>query len=995
MSQINEGIQAASEAKQELSEEQLHDGRAPAGGPDLLHRQFEGHARAQPDAVAVSDGRAQLSYGELNDRANKLARLLIRRGAGPDMAVALAMDRSCDLIVGLLGILKAGAGYVPLDLDYPYDRLQSILRQAAPPLLVTRSDLTAGLPDHASEVICLDQAEHDEQIGSLPVEVAGSALCYVIFTSGSTGDPKGVMVTHDNIARIFHQVGEYLSFGKDDVWTMFHSVAFGFSVWEIWGALSQGGRLVIVPSVSRADPASLLSLIKQEGVTVISQTPSAFRQILLDPVFDEDLARLTLRIVALSGEAVVPADLRAWFDRHGKQSPRVVNTYAITETGGQVAFQEYFVGQVQDQDARNIGCPLSDTEVLILGDDGRPVEQGEVGEMFVGGPGVARGYINDEELTAHRFVMRDPDGSGVRRFYRTGDRARLLASGELEFLGRTDDQVKIRGYRVELGEIETALRNHPSVREATVDIREDGTGNPQLVGYIVSYAGTGNGADPAEGEMELWPSLGEYQIYDELLYQLMTTETVRNEYYRKAFDQHCRDKVVLDIGTGGDALLARMCIEAGARKAYAVEVLPEAADSARQLVDRLGLSDRIEVIQGDSASVELPEKVELCTQGIIGNIGSSDGIVPIWNDARRLFKDGCIAVPSRCVTMVAGVELPEKIRRRPVFADLSRQYVEKIFASEDRQFDVRLCARNFPETGIITDRHQFENLDFNGDMESSYSDSAVFTVSRDGIFDGFLLWTLVTTTEGETMDYLKHQQAWLPVYFPMADGGVSVRLGDRLRAEWECSTDNDDVFPDYHIQVSVESDSEPTRTFEYTTRHHETALNSTAMHRHMLQDLEQESPDLTITGLRGWLSGTLPEYMVPSAWCFLEELPLNANGKLDRSALPEPDLDRSQLGSEYVEPDSSLQIDLARIWAEVLDVEKVGVGDNFFDLGGDSIRAVRLTSATQQLLDDGVPLAALFEAPTIGQLSLWLEENHADAVARRYDDGFETEEGVI
>jgi amino acid adenylation domain-containing protein len=459
---------------------------ASAASRECLHHLFETQADKNPDATAVSCAGVKLTYGELDRRANQLAHALIEAGVKADTTVGLCLERSVDLVVGLIGILKAGGAYVPLDPAYPPDRLAHIVDQSAPLLIVTRASLHKTLPD--TDIPRLDIAAAASFSDSRPaVDINGDNLCYLIFTSGSTGLPKGVMVTHHNVGRLFSTIGKQYEFRADDIWTLFHSYAFGFSAWEFFGALLHGAHLVIVPEETRGDPVALHKLLRDEAVTIFSQTPSAFRQLLLNSAFDNCHEDLGLRTIFFSGEAVVTRDLETWFARHGRAGPRLINTYAITETGGQVAIREYADGTIDESKARNIGLPLADTQVYIMDEDLQPLGTGIPGELCVGGPGLSRGYINQSELTAEKFITVDVPGAGKTRIYRTGDQALQLDNGEIEFLGRTDNQVKVRGYRIELGDIEAALGKHTDVAEAAVSLRNDG-GEPRLVAYVVGKA---------------------------------------------------------------------------------------------------------------------------------------------------------------------------------------------------------------------------------------------------------------------------------------------------------------------------------------------------------------------------------------------------------------------------------------------------------------------------------------------------------------------------
>lgn len=935
--------------------------------PELVAR----HARAQGEARAVSCDGESLGYADLDARANRYARALARLGAGRGTLVGLCLPRSTEFVAALLGVLKTGAAYVPLDPDYPGARLRRTLERARPTVLVSEAHLVERLGFEGPALCATRDAARiaAEEATDPGVRSGADDLCYVVFTSGSTGEPKGVMVTHGNVARLFDDMGPRLALGPDDTWAQLHSCAFGFSVFEIWGALSHGACLAVAPAAARGDALALRDFLRRDGVTILSQTPSAFRETVLTPAFAGVWPTLAVRTLVLSGEAVLPGDLAAWSAVHAVHGPRLVNTYAITETGGNVMWREYAAA---DHDAGNIGRPLADVEVHVLDAARRPVPAGEPGELWVGGPGIAAGYLGDAALTARRFAS---VGEPLRRAYRTGDRVRCLADGSLEFLGRMDEQVKWRGHRLELGEIESLLRTHPGVSAAAAAIRADEAGNEKLVAYVVP------GSAAVAEEAEFWPSLGGYQVYDEFLYDLMSTDVTRTAAFREAFARHARDRVVLDLGTGPHALLARLAAEAGARKVYAVEVLPEAAARARQAVAAAGLAGRIEVIEGDARALVLPEPPEVCTQGIAGNIGSADGIAPIWNALRPQFAPGCVPVPARCVTRIAPVELPHNLHRAPAFAPLALDYVRRIFALEGRAFDLRLCVRNLAPAQLLADPVVFEDLDFRGTLPEAGRGAGRFTLHRAGRLDGFLLWTVVTTAAGTSLDYLAHQHAWLPVFVPLPCESPTLPAGAAVAAEWDWAPGVDGLFPDYAIRCGFARAGSEERV-TCLTRHHGTSAGATPLHRRLLALQEAPAEGVAPGDLRAWLARHLPEPLLPSAWMYLDALPLSPNGKLDRRALPAPG--PRAWGGQGGAPRTALESDLAALWSEILGVAAVGLQDNFFDLGGDSIAAVRLTTRVQQLLDDGVMLAAIFEAPTIQAYARHLAERHPAPVAARY-----------
>ena len=452
-----------------------------------LHELFEAQTERTPDAIAVVFDGKQLTYRELNRRANQLAHHLKSLGVKPEIPVGIFVDRSLEMVVGLLGILKAGGAYVPLDPAHSDERFNFMLEDAGVEILIAQSHLGEKI-DRALHKIFLDSdwqniaAESEENPSS---EATPDNLAYVIYTSGSTGKPKGVQVNHRNVVHLFAATRPLFNFSESDVWTLFHSYAFDFSVWELWGALIYGGRLVIVPYFVARSPIAFYELLCQERVTVLNQTPSAFRQLMLGEESVESGNNLSLRLVIFGGEALELQSLKPWFERHGDRSPQLVNMYGITETTVHVTYRPLSLADLNGPGSV-IGCAIPDLQLYILDKNRQLVPVGIPGEMYVGGAGVARGYLNRPDLTAERFISNPFSEKKEARLYKTGDLARYLPNGDIEYLGRSDHQVKIRGFRIELGEIEAAIGQHPAVREAIALVREDNPGDKRLVAYIVA-----------------------------------------------------------------------------------------------------------------------------------------------------------------------------------------------------------------------------------------------------------------------------------------------------------------------------------------------------------------------------------------------------------------------------------------------------------------------------------------------------------------------------
>ena len=453
---------------------------------ECLHRRFERCVASSPDAPAVSCEGSVWSYGELNRRANRVAHTLIAAGVGPDVLVGICLDRSLDLVVAILAVLKAGGAYLPIDLSYPAERLAFMLADAQAPLLLTEKKLVSSLPAHPARTICLDDTEagFSAQPESNPETAATlDQLAYVIYTSGSTGRPKGCMITHRNVARLMAATEDWYGFDARDVWTLFHSYAFDFSVWELWGALLSGGRLVVVPYLTSRSPEAFYELLAAERVTVLNQTPSAFRQLIrAEQVVEQK--ELALRYVIFGGEALDMQSLEPWFARHGDRKPQLVNMYGITETTVHVTYRPLSESDLHS--ASVIGVPIPDLQIYLLDQYRNLVPVGVPGEIYVGGAGLARGYLHRPELTGDRFIPDHLTGSPSSRLYKTGDLARFLPNRDIEYLGRIDHQVKIRGFRIELGEIEAVLGQYPGIQETAVIARSDAPGDRRLVAYLVT-----------------------------------------------------------------------------------------------------------------------------------------------------------------------------------------------------------------------------------------------------------------------------------------------------------------------------------------------------------------------------------------------------------------------------------------------------------------------------------------------------------------------------
>ncbi|WP_345304178.1 amino acid adenylation domain-containing protein, partial [Lysobacter hankyongensis] len=500
------------EAERRFVLKSLNDTAAPHRESLCMHQPFEQMARERPTLRALVCGERALTYAELNREANRLAHTLIARGVRPDDRVAICVDRSVEMVVGLLGILKAGGAYLPLDPSYPADRLGMILDDAAPSLLLTDEAGRRALDGNTggATVLALDDAalvdgQPDVDPDTAAIGLTSRHLAYVIYTSGSTGIPKGVQNEHRALANRLDWIQDAYRIGPEDV--VLQKTPFGFdvSVWEFFWTLAQGSTLVMAPPDAHKDPAAMASLIVRHGVTTLHFVPS----MLAGFVEYDGAGRCTsLQRIICSGEALPAATLRK--TQRILPSAMVYNLYGPTEAAIDVTAWTCPPGF--DGEIVPIGKPIWNTQMYLLDAQGRPVPFGVVGELYIGGVGVARGYLNRDALNAERFLPDPFSADPEARLYRTGDVARFLPDGNIDFLGRNDHQVKLRGFRIELGEIETALSAMPEVAQCVVVAREDTPGDKRLVAYVATRAPVDTHAFIAAAKAELSIRLPEYMV---------------------------------------------------------------------------------------------------------------------------------------------------------------------------------------------------------------------------------------------------------------------------------------------------------------------------------------------------------------------------------------------------------------------------------------------------------------------------------------------------
>jgi amino acid adenylation domain-containing protein len=1015
----------------------LTDRREPRDESKYVHRLFEEQVERTPDAVAVAFEEERLTYRELNEQANRLANRLAGLGVRPESLVAICVERSPSLIVGILGILKAGGAYVPLDPAYPRQRLALILEDSRPAVVVTEEKHVGTLPVNAARVMCLDRDREAiaAESGENPtVDVRPDNLAYVIYTSGSTGMPKGALVEHRNVARLFATTQPWFAFTDRDVWTLFHSCAFDFSVWELWGALINGGRLEVVPYWVSRSPESFFAFLRDRRVTVLNQTPSAFRQLTRSVPWRETDRDTALRLVIFGGEALELEGLRPWFEHYGAEGPRFVNMYGITETTVHVTYRPVSIEDLDAAPGSMIGGPIPDLRLYALDPRLNPVPVGAPGELYVGGAGVARGYLNRPDLTAAAFVPDPFGGAPGARMYRTGDVARRLADGDFEYKGRVDDQVKVRGFRIELGEIEATLREHARVREAAVVALDDAHGDTRLVAYVAPSArewGAGGG-DPssAEQRVEQWRSL-----YDETYREAAggdprfnivgwnssyTGQAIPAEEMREWLADALgrvrarRPRRVLEIGCGTGLLLLNLAEEC--EEYVGTDASERALAYTGEQASRLGLR-QVRLLRRDARDFDGLGEAHfdaVVLNSVAQYFPSAEYLLDVLRKAVRAVRPGgavfvgdvrnlCLHEPFHASVATCGAAAGEPARR---VAQKARQAAardeelvvdprlfEALAAEEPRVTGARIYAKRGSARNELTRFRYNAVLDVErelpgeaiawsewgeevatlGDVERLLAEARGEFVGVRGVPNGRVwgdlrAWRMlsegkasldeiaraVSAAEAEAVDPGSLESLGVGLGYAAADVEISGRSAELL-----------------DVVYARKGESTP------AARSAERRSARSSWRAYTNDPLWGQTARRITPELRDYLEERLPDYMRPSAIVVVDRLPLTAHGKVDRRALPEPEGARPELAVDYEAPHDEVERALARIWSEVLDVDRVGLHDDFFDLGGHSLLATQMTSRVRAELGVELPLRDIFASPTVAQMARAIESLRA------------------
>ncbi|MEU8389533.1 amino acid adenylation domain-containing protein [Micromonospora sp. NPDC048843] len=993
--------------------------------PDLV----ESQARRRGDRTAVVAVDGELSYAELNARANRLARLLITEGAGPESVVALLLPRTLDLVVAVLAVLKSGAAYLPLDPRYPADRLDFMLRDARPVLVLT-GGATAGADPAVGTVRCLDdpavKARIDASDAADPTDADRRApllpdtTACLVYTSGSTGLPKGVLETHAGLVNRLAWGAAEFPYGEAERVCAKSSLSFIDGTTELLGPLAHGVLTVLADTA--ADTAGLAALIAAHRIGRITVVPSLLAAMLehADPA---QLASCTLWIS--SGEPLTVANAR----RFAEVLPhaRLLNLYGASEASGDSLYALCGPGDVP------IGRPIRDTRVYLLDARLRPVPPGSAGEIYLAGTGLARGYLRRPGLTGERFVA-DVWGELGSRMYRTGDVARIRTDGALEFLGRVDGQVKIRGYRIELGEIENALRRHPGVSRAAAVVRRTADDHPQLVAYVVpdKRAADGMEGDPGARQVDEWQGVydtlyaqADAAVFEERYSGWVSSDTGepfpfedmrqwRNATVRRI--RELRPRRVLEIGVGSGLLLSQLAPDCD--EYLGTDLSPVVIDALRrQTVQVPGLADRVRLEVRAADDVEgLPHGTfdTVVLNSVVQYFPSPAYLISVLTRAVDLLAPGGAAFIGdiRGLRTLRCFATAVALRRAAPGTDLAhlRRTVEQAVSMEtelllDPEFFVALGRGHTDVAGVDV---RLKRGDYHNELSRYRYDAVIRKRPATAVPGGelpMLRWGTDVDDVAGLAEYLR--EAGPPAL--RVCGVPNARTAHEVTAwrEFEAGRpaaalaalaaldgpDGGAVDPESMCRLGEQqgydaaltwSDADPLGAVDIAFVTGAAALDLTPVGpvrsdpAAYANDPSGADLGAFVQSLRADLRQWLPEQMVPSAIVPLQQFPLTPNGKLDRAKLPAPDLTTHRRGRPPTGPREEV---LCGIFAEVLGLSQVGPDDNFFELGGHSLLAMRLAQRASRAFGADVSGNALFDAPTPAGLLARLDSTGADVAA--------------
>ncbi len=1023
-----------------------------------IHQLFEAQVESNPDAIAVVFEQQKLTYWELNSKANQLAHYLQKLGVVPETLVGICVERSLEMVVGLLAILKAGGAYVPLDPNYPSSRLDYMVEDAQLSIILTQEKWQHHLSDTKASVICLDTDEEiiNQQSQQMPEnQITANQLAYVIYTSGSTGKPKGVTIPHQGVVRLVSNTN-YVQLEATDRVAQVSNTSFDAATFEIWGALLHGAVVVVITKSLLLYPQEFVNYIKQEKITTLFLTTALFNQL----AYSVPEAFSTLKNLLFGGEAVDPKSVKQVVEKGAPE--RLLHVYGPTEN---TTFSSWYKVSEVAEGATNlpIGKPISNTQIYILDPNLQPVPIGVVGELHIGGDGLAIGYHNRPELTAEKFIPNPFDKSKVKsgatprrrktqgnahqesqksKLYKTGDLARYLADGNIEFIGRIDHQVKVRGYRIETGEIEAVLNSYPEVKETVVVAREDNPGDKRLVAYIVPETQTTITINPelSESQVDSWQDIFNQQIYDQLsevsdpLFntrgwisnydnQPIPVEQMRiwaGDIVTQVLAQ--KPDSVWEVGCGTGMLLFQIAPQT--QKYLGTDISNVSLEYIKQQIeqqpDKFGHVSLAQKRAEDMADVAENSFDVVLLSSIVQYFPSVEYLLQVIENSIRVVKPGGMIFLGDIRSLPLMKAFHSSVQLYQATPSLS---VEQLKEKIDREMEQETELLVSPELFVaLKEKHpEISHVQIRLQRGREYNELNKYRYSVLLHIEAQPASVIAPTVESgagmsyeEIEAYLQQKQPESICLSGIVNGRVANEVDllellsqpeakqnvQQLRQLLESKAVNG-IDPErlyelssnlgYNLELCWSGQEAPELMDGVFVRSElakegivltpltQKSVVASNWHHYGTNPLSSEVRKQLIPQLKEYLESRLPEYMVPSGLMVLSQLPLTPNGKVDRKALPVPDV-ASSVSTEYVAPETETQKALAEIWKEVLGIEKVGMHDNFFDLGGHSLLAIKIVSRVRQAFGMEISVSILFESSTIYQLAEVLVEQQLEQV---------------
>ncbi|WP_226000285.1 non-ribosomal peptide synthetase/type I polyketide synthase [Paenibacillus sp. BJ-4] len=1006
-----------------------------------LHQLFEKQAQSHPDNVAVVCGDSQLTYEQLEVRSNYLARRLIDLGVGQGIGVGICTERSIETVIAILGVLKTGAAYIALDPVYPTEHLNFILSDSSATFVVVQETTRErALQLEGAQIICIDARVEPRLEDGKPLKVAVSPhdLAYVLYTSGSTGNPKGALITHYNVVRLFQATTDWYHFGEKDVWTLFHSYAFDFSVWELWGALLHGGKLVVVPYTTSRSPELFLDLLREQKVTVLNHTPSAFRLLIYAICQRSDSVPLGLRYVIFGGEALDPRQLDPWIERYGLDSPQLINMYGITETTVHVSYAPIQSIQEAILHPASIGMPIPDLQIHILDSSQRPLPLGAIGEICIGGAGVFQGYLNRPDLTESRLIKNPFDTRKL--LYRSGDCGRMLPGGSLEYFGRGDGQVKIRGFRIELSEIEAVIKQHPMVQDCVLQVWEPTSEDRRLVAHVVAKPESAKtvlfGEQMEQEQVFQWQTVfdttyGQGEAYEDPTLNITGwTSSYTNQPIPKnemhAWVEHTVAQIkrlkadcILEIGCGTGMLLFRLA--PGCTCYTALDLSDVALNYIRSQMANVGIEEnKVQLLHRSADDLSgLGDHLydTVIINSMMQYLPSIEYFINILHQAVQRVKPGGTifvgdvrnaALLEIFHTSIQFFHAPEDMKLSRICAAARHAVREENELLAEPEFFYAL-KRQIPQISHVEIYLKHGSCDselvrYRYDVMLHISAEDAFSADSPECNPLVLDWQNESLTLSSLRSMIEQENPEALIVKRIPNRRLSSELGiweqvmhgpkERTKLDvlpllstWtKEGIDPEELWAwehelPYSVHVGCGDTADELHSFHAVLLHR--GMSRQGKRFFLPEPIFEERPLISYANdpfqgtlarklvplLRTYVSERLPAHMVPSSFVILDKIPLTENGKLDHKALVEPDSERPELETVYVKPRNPIEEMLATIVSEILGIEQVGVNDNFFDLGGNSLLATQFVGRVRAAFMVEVRLVELFTSPTIALLS--------------------------